>query len=98
MLKITTLREGNTAARVALCGEFTEEYVAELKRTLDAECAGCPSVAVDLSGVTFVDRGAMSFLCTAKSQNVSIENVPSYVYRWIEQERRCGPASKDSKD
>jgi hypothetical protein len=57
---------------------------------MSAESADIDKVALDLSNVTFVDREAMVFLCGAKSRNVSIENIPSYVIRWIEQEGRCG--------
>jgi hypothetical protein len=48
--------------------------------------------------VTFVDRDAMVFLCGAKSRNVAIENIPSYVTRWIEQEGRCGPSHQKSSE
>jgi hypothetical protein len=46
-----------------------------------------------MSNVTFVDRTAMEFLCGVKAR-ISIENIPSYVMRWIEQEFRCGKSAK----
>jgi hypothetical protein len=76
--------------RVSLCGKFTGEYVPELEKVLSAENAEDGKVALDLANVTFVDRDAMVFLCGAKSRDVAIENSPSYVTRWIEQEDRCG--------
>jgi hypothetical protein len=90
VLKITTVRENPESVRVHLCGQFTGEYVAELERVLSTESMDPGKVALDLSNVTFVDREAMVFLCGAKSRDVSIENIPSYVTRWIEQEGRCG--------
>jgi hypothetical protein len=60
---------------------------------MDAE-----NVALDLSNVTFVDREAMVFLCGAKSRNVAIQNIPSYVIRWIEQEGRCGSSRPKSTE
>jgi len=90
VLKITTVREASKSLRVCLCGQFTGEYVPELEKAMSAESADVAKVALDLSNVTFVDREAMVFLCGAKSRNVSIENIPSYVIRWIEQEGRCG--------
>ena len=90
MLKITTVREDHKSLRVQLCGQFTGEYVPELEKTMYAENADVGKLALDLSNVTFVDRDAMMFLCGARSRNVSIENIPSYVMRWIEQEGRCG--------
>ena len=92
MLKITTVREQPEALRVSLCGQFTSEYVPELEKVLSSENVDGGKVALDLANVTFVDRAAMVFLCNAKSR-VSIENIPSYVTRWIEQEGRCGISS-----
>ena len=98
MLKITTIREDDKSLKVCLCGQFTSEYVPELEKALAPESADNRKVALDMSNVTFVDREAMVFLCAAKSRNVAIENVPSYVTRWIEQERRCGPTFPECPD
>ena len=98
MLKITTIRETPERLKVCLCGQFTAEYVPELQRTLSPENTDAKKIALDLSNVTFVDRDAMVFLCGAKSRNVAIENIPSYVTRWIEQEGRCGPSHPKSSE
>jgi hypothetical protein len=79
------------ALRVYLCGQLTGEYVPELEKALDPDAA--PQIALDMSNVTFVDRAAMEFLCGVKAR-ISIENIPSYVMRWIEQEFRCGKSAK----
>jgi ABC-type transporter Mla MlaB component len=92
MLKITTVRENPESLRVHLCGQFTGEYIPELEKVLSEQNQEIRKIALDLSGVTFVDREAMVFLCGAKSRNIPIENIPSYVTRWIEQEGRCNPA------
>lgn len=92
MLKITTTRENPTSLRVYLCGQLTSEYVSELQKVLSPEELNGVVVALDMANVTFVDREAMMFLCSAKSR-VAIENIPSYVLRWIEQEGRCGSSS-----
>jgi len=88
VLKITPFREDAKSLKVHLCGQFTKEYVPELERAIADESA--PMVALDLANVTFVDRDAMVFLCSANSKNIIIENCPSYVTRWIQQERLCG--------
>ena len=98
MLKITTIREGPKSLKVCLCGQFTGEYVPELQKALSPENTDAGRIALDLSNVTFVDREAMVFLCGAKSRNVAIENSPSYVTRWIEQEGRCGPSHPKSSE
>ena len=92
VLKITTVRETPQSLRVHLCGQFTGEYVPELEKALSVESTEVRKLALDLSDVTFVDREAMMFLCGARSRNVLIENIPSYVIRWIEVEGRCGPS------
>src|SRR5437868_2833510 len=96
VLKITTTRESAQSSRIQLCGQLTGEYVAELEQTLAAVVKDTPKVAFDLSNVTFVDRDAMVFLCGVRSRSIPIENIPSYVTRWIEQERRCGGSRPDS--
>jgi len=98
VLKITTIREDDKSLRVHLCGQLTGEYVSELEKTLTLENPDAGKVALDLSNVTFVDREAMVFLCGAKSRNVAIENIPSYVTRWIEQEGRCGSSQSESSE
>jgi ABC-type transporter Mla MlaB component len=95
VLKITPAKENETSFRVRLCGQLTKEYVPEVERML-AQGSGSQSVSLDLANVTFVDREAMVFLCSAKARNIAIENCPSYVIRWIQQERLCGN-STDSK-
>jgi ABC-type transporter Mla MlaB component len=82
---------------VHLCGQFTGEYVVELRKTLSPESGDVGKIALDLSNVTFVDREAMVFLCGVKSR-ISIENIPSYVTRWIEQEGRCGSSVSGSRE
>ena len=96
MLKITTTRENPETLRVYLCGQLTGEYVPELQKALAPEGTD-GKIALDMSNVTFVDREAMMFLCGAKSR-VSIENIPSYVIRWIEQEGRCGSSHLKSEE
>ena len=98
MLRITPNREGEKSLQVKLCGQLTKDYLPEVQRLLD-EGNSSETVSLDLANVTFVDREAMVFLCSAKSKNIVIENCPSYVIRWIQQEKLCGPSSNpDSSD
>jgi hypothetical protein len=86
MLKIIKQTEKARISRVSLHGHFTGEYVPDVEKALlENGCKGC-KLALDLRNVTFVDRTAMEFLSRTKSKKISIENTPSYVTRWIEQE------------
>ena len=86
MLKITKQAENAQTSRVSLHGHFTGEYVPEVEKALSENGCKGGKVALDLRNVTFVDRAAMEFLRRAESKKIRIENTPSYVTRWIEQE------------
>jgi hypothetical protein len=94
MLKITPSRE-DKSLKVQLCGKLTKEYVPEIERLLATEGGPPETISLDLANVTFVDRDAMIFLCSAKSRNIVIENCPSYVIRWIKQEGLCSGSKHD---
>ena len=95
MLKITPSRENEKSFKVRLCGQLTKEYLAEVERLLADEAAAGHQMSIDLANVTFVDRDAMMFLCSAKSRNIGIENCPSYVIHWIQQEGLCNGHSEE---
>ena len=86
MLKITKQTENTQLIRVKSAWHFTGEYVPEVEKALSENGHKRDKVALDLMNVTFVDRAAMEFLSKAISRKISIENIPSYVTRWIEQE------------
>jgi anti-anti-sigma regulatory factor len=86
MLKITKQAENARIIKVSLHGHFTGEYVPEVEKTLSENGCKEGKHTLDLRNVTFVDRTAMEFLRRAKSKKIRIENTPSYVTRWIEQE------------
>jgi hypothetical protein len=96
MLKITPTRE-HASLKVHLCGQLTKEYIPEIERLLAGEDGAAKNTSLDLANVTFVDRGAMMFLCSARSRNIAIENCPSYVKRWIQQEGLCSGLENQSK-
>jgi hypothetical protein len=95
VLKITAIPGAEKSLKIMLCGQFTEEYVRELEKTFAAEQAADQNIELDLCHVTFVDRAAMVFLCAATARKISIKNCPSYVSRWIQQERRCAPPPQE---
>ena len=87
MMKITKQTESAKLVRVNLHGGFTGEYVAEVEKALTENGWKKGKVALDLMNVTFVDREAMEFLRRAiPRKKITLENIPSYVMRWIEQE------------
>lgn len=90
MLKITRDAENVGTLRVNLCGRFTSEYIPEVMKALSSKGTKVQRLALDLTMVTFVDRQAMEFLTAAQSRNINIDNLPSYVTRWMQQEAANG--------
>ena len=87
MLKITKQTESTKLVRVSLHGSFTGDYVPEVVNALSGNDCQEGKVVLDLMNVTFVDRAAMESLRIAISRRkIPIENIPSYVKRWIEQD------------
>jgi len=90
MLKITQNGEIPETVRVSLSGRFTSEYVPEVEKALGQNGNGSKKRALDLMNVTFVDRPAMKFLRAVQSRKIKLENLPSWVKRWIQQETGNG--------
>ena len=89
MLKITKQPENAkiiTVITVSLHGQFTGDYIPEVEKALSEDGCTKGQVILDLRNVTFVDRAAMECLCRLDSKKIRLENTPSYVVRWIEQE------------
>ena len=87
MLKITKQMESTKLVRVKLHGSLTGEYVPEVEKILLENGCKRGKVALDLMNVTFVDREAMKALRRVISRKkITLENIPSYVLRWMEQE------------
>lgn len=97
MLMITQQDEIPEIVRVSLSGHFTSEYVPEVEKALVQTGNRFKRCALDLMNVTFVDRPAMEFLRVAQSRKIKLENLPSWVKRWIQQEAGNGVSSFKSR-
>jgi hypothetical protein len=93
MMKITRDGEIPELVRVSLSGRFTSDYIPEVEKALVQNGDKSKKCELDLMNVTFVDRPAMEFLLAAQSQKIKLENLPSYVRRWIQQEAATGANS-----
>ena len=93
MMKITRDVENPHVVTVSLSGHFTSEYVPEVEKALVQNGNKSKNCALDLLNVTFVDRPAMEFLRAAQSRKIKLENLPSWVKRWIQLEAGNGASS-----
>jgi hypothetical protein len=84
MLRIQ--RSSGKSVVLSLSGHIEKDDVAELQRLLKLEPAG-QSIALDLEGVTLVDREALRFLALCQTQGIGLENCPGYIRKWIDTDR-----------
>jgi hypothetical protein len=80
MLKIQ--RKANGRVLFALSGRIEAEDTDELRRLIELEGAG-GHIALDLRGVTLVDRDGVKFLAVCEVNGIQLEKCPAYIRRWI---------------
>ncbi|HLJ17231.1 MAG TPA: hypothetical protein VKV15_22240 [Bryobacteraceae bacterium] len=83
MLKIATQLDPAGQVTLALVGCLSEDYLAELERTLESIRRTHKQVLIDLSELTLVDRHSLQFLVAQTQQNTELINCPEYIQPWI---------------
>jgi anti-anti-sigma regulatory factor len=84
MLRITKSANGEVVFK--LSGRIETENRAELEVLLSAEASG-RHVVLDLSDLTLVDQGFVSFLKQSEANGIELKNCPAYVREWMKQEK-----------
>lgn len=79
MLRITSEKAADGTPRYKLDGRLAEAYVAELDRVLGPSLGWPGRVAVDVSGVTFVDAQGAQLLKELLARGVQIHGCSSFV-------------------
>ena len=83
MLRITRAENGGVVFK--LSGRIGTENIAELEALLSAETSG-RHVLLDLSDLTLVDQGVVSFLKHSEADGIELKKCPAYVREWMKQE------------
>jgi anti-anti-sigma regulatory factor len=83
MLRITKAADGEVVFK--LSGRMEAENIAELEALLSAESSG-RQVVLELSDLTLVDQGVVSFLRRSEAEGIELKNCPAYVREWMKQE------------
>jgi len=83
MLRITKSANGEVVFK--LSGRIETENMAELEVLLSAEASG-RHVVLDLSDLTLVDQGFVSFLKQSEADGIELKDCPAYVREWMKQE------------
>ena len=78
-----TLRDG--VCVLVVSGKLTDAAVAELSRVLELQ--PIQPVALDVAGVTLVDRPAVRFLAGCRSTGIALLHCPDYIREWLRAER-----------
>ena len=84
MLRITKSANGEVVFK--LSGRIETENMAELEVLLSAEASG-RHVVLDLSDLTLVDQGFVSFLKQSEADGIELKDCPAYVRAWMKQEK-----------
>jgi len=83
MLRITSQTPVDGTARFRLDGRLTQTCVPGLDRALRPSLGGPSRVALDVSGLTFVDAEGAQVLKDLMARNVTIHGCSSFVARLI---------------
>ena len=94
MLRITKLE---SESRLLVEGRITHDTVAELARFSDGCFASSAALAVDLSGVTFVDLSGVPLLKTLRARGAMLEGCSGYVTELLDR-ASSKEASRESAD
>jgi RNA polymerase sigma-70 factor, ECF subfamily len=96
MLRITKL-EAESESRLLVEGRETRDTVNELARLSDGCFASSATLALDLSGVTFVDLSGVPLLKTLRARGATLEGCSGYVTELLD--RASGKeASREAAD
>jgi anti-anti-sigma regulatory factor len=83
MLRITA-RRGNGTERLLVEGRLAGEYVRELQSAAAAAMAEGVALALDLSGLTFVDAEGVRVLRALRARNARLTGCSSFVAQLLE--------------
>jgi hypothetical protein len=67
-----------------LSGHIRSEYVNKIDELISRESC---QVALDLSELTLVDRGVVSYLALCKLRGIQLRNSPWFLTEWISKEQ-----------
>jgi hypothetical protein len=79
MLKISRTEPTNEGVMWKLEGRLVGPWVEELRRLAEESLAGSPGLALDISGVSFVDRKGEELLRELASREVRLEHASGFL-------------------
>ncbi len=79
MLKIARIDKPGTGCTLRLEGRVIGPWVEELRRSCEEALASSTAVALDLSGVSFIDRPGIPLLQRLRDRGVVLVNCSGFV-------------------
>lgn len=87
MLRIEIDRTSRLGTTLRLSGAVVESSLASLRDAVDG-MRGVPKLALDLAGVTGIDRAAIQYLQAVTRDGIRLRNARGFVSEWLKAERR----------
>jgi len=88
MLKIETVRNGGGTVTLILEGRLVGPWVDELKQACARARSGVTGLAVDLTGVAFVDRVGIALLRELTNHDTRLFNCSPFVAEQLKPQER----------
>jgi hypothetical protein len=87
VLKITRLKPGSSSHSWKLEGRLVGPWVAELRQLAETELAGSGGLSLDVSDLSFADRGGEALLRELVSRRVRLERPSGFLRELLDGER-----------
>lgn len=84
MLLITEMRRTRGRCRMELQGRLVGPWVDELRRVTRETGPGCDQVVLDVSDLSFVDRGGVALLRELTTHGIHLDGVTPYIAALLE--------------
>jgi hypothetical protein len=82
--RIERVVRGDDLVVLYISGKLAGEHVDTLRNLLRQEVG---ALAIDLKGVSLVDREAVQFLALTEYNGTELRNCPAYVREWVTRDR-----------
>ena len=88
MLKIAVTEQSAQGATLQLEGVVTGPWVEELRTTCESALTGDGALILDLTGVSFLSREAVTFIRTLMDRGVAVRDCSSFVAAQLDDANR----------
>ena len=88
MLKIVSIPNGSGPATLVLEGRLIGPWIEELRRSCEQAFGSSQGLTVDLTAVSFVDRGGLALLRSLADRHARLDNCSPFVAEQLRTQER----------